>query len=299
MPHSDDDVRSAAGAPSTGTQLHAVSGSAAVAEGVGLHHARRGDTLEIEIEVDRAAGTDAPADDHLVEATAHGIGEILQLPAAHGANVHLAADHRPDHLSALPEAVADRLGFTARRDLLQLRRPLPVPADHEARSGPSVSTRPIEPGGPDEGAWIRVNNRSFAAHPDQGQESPVTLHARMDEPWFDPSGFLVADDSDRLGELSGFCWTKVHLPADGDPMMGEIYVIGVDPSHRGEGLGPAFVLAGLDHLAGRGIATSVLYVDADNDPAVRLYDRLGFHTHARRRVYTRPRAPRVTSAATP
>ena len=105
------------------------------------------------------------------------------------------------------------------------------------------------------------------------------------------AGFLVADDPGRPGEFSGFCWTKEHEATNTDPALGEIYVIGVDPSHRGEGLGPAFTMAGLDHLAAQGLTTAVLYVEADNEPARRLYDRLGFATHRRRRVYTRPTEP--------
>ena len=134
---------------------------------------------------------------------------------------------------------------------------------------------------------MRANNRSFAEHPDQGRETLDTLREHQSEDWFASTGFLVADDPTRPGELAGFCWTKVHPATDAEPALGEIYVIGVDPSHRGEGLGAAFVLAGLDHLAGQGITTAILYVDADNEPAVRLYERLGFEVHARRRVYTR------------
>ena len=284
---SDDDPRTDADDASRGATLRAVSGTIDLPDGSGLHHVRRGDDLEIEM----TARPGQPADSALVEAAALGIDEILRLPAARGTQVHLAADHPPGHLEPLAEATADLAGFPERRDLLQLRRPLPLPADDPNRWGPSLPLRPITPGGPDEDAWVRTNNRAFASHPDQGRETLATFHARMAEPWFDPSGFLVADDPTRPGELAGFCWTKVHLPANGDPMLGEIYVIGVDPSHRGAGLGPAFVIAGLDHLAGRGITTAVLYVDADNEPAVRLYDRLGFATHARRRVYTRGPVP--------
>ncbi len=45
--------------------------------------------------------------------------------------------------------------------------------------------------------------------------------------WVELEGFLVADDPDGDG-LIGFCWTKIHRGRT--PVLGEIYVIGVDPS---------------------------------------------------------------------
>ena len=48
-------------------------------------------------------------------------------------------------------------------------------------------------------------------------------------------------------------------------------MIAVDPDFHGRGLGAQLTLAGLDHLAGEGIETGMLYVDADNTPAVTLY----------------------------
>ena len=163
---------------------------------------------------------------------------------------------------------------------------LPIAADHPMRAKlVDVSTRAFVPGTDDE-AWLRVNNRAFADHPDQGHETALTLAGRMDEPWFDAAGFLVVDDDRRPGELAAFCWTKVHAAAGTDPRLGEIYVIGVDPSRQGEHLGPSLVVAGLDHLAATGVPVGMLYVDESNAPARRLYDQLGFATHRRRRVYT-------------
>lgn len=242
---------------------------------------RRGDQTEIEL-VDHGASPE------IVAATVAEVTALIADAEAAGSTVHLAAEHPPARLADLPEAVADATGFGTRRDLLQLRRPLPVPADHPARlaTRTRAGVRAFVPGRDDQ-AWIRANNRSFAEHPDQGRETDDTLADRMAEPWFDPADFLVSDDPHRHSELAGFCWTKVH-PADGDdPEIGEIYVIGVDPAHAGKGLGTPLVLAGLDHLAGKGITVANLYVDADNEAARRLYDRLDFTTHTRRRVYTR------------
>ncbi|MGI8755225.1 MAG: mycothiol synthase [Acidimicrobiales bacterium] len=249
-----------------------------------IDYRTRGATGELEV-----VGARAP-NDTANNVVAEVAAVIEQMRTVHGeVEFHLAADHPVDSLDALAEAVADAAGLAGRRDLLQLRRPLPVAAGHAVRaSAPPLAVRPIhlsERSG-DVGAWLRANNRAFARHPDQGTETTQTLARRLAADGADASGFLVADDPERPGELSGFCWTKVHGPTKADPALGEIYVIGVDPSHQGEGLGPSFVLAGLDHLAGRGLAVANLYVDADNDAARRLYDRLGFATHARRRVYS-------------
>lgn len=160
-------------------------------------------------------------------------------------------------------------GFVEDRRQHQMRVPLPRP---EAVVLPAdVGLDAFRPG-TDDADWLRVNNRAFANHPDQGGWVEEILRRRLEEPWFDPAGFLLAHDGS--GALLGFCWTKVHEEPE---RLGEIYVIGVDPDAQGRGLGRALVLAGLDHLATvRRCPTGVLYVAADNAPAVALYESLGF-----------------------
>jgi mycothiol synthase len=98
------------------------------------------------------------------------------------------------------------------------------------------------------------------------------LRTAEDEPWFDAKGFLLAVDAED--QLLGFHWTKIHH--DQDRSMGEVYVLGIDPEAQGGGLGTALTLAGLRHLAGRGIDRVMLYVEADNPAGIALYARLGF-----------------------
>jgi mycothiol synthase len=168
---------------------------------------------------------------------------------------------------------ARRLGLDRARELRQLRVPLPV--SEPVRWPPGVTVRAFEPGR-DEAAWIAVNNRAFAHDPDQGGWVEATLRRREHEPWFDPAGFLLAEDDHGL---AGFCWTKLHpaAPPIEPDALGEIYVIGVDPSRQGTGLGRTLTLAGLADLHQRRHAPiGMLFVDASNDAALRLYESIGF-----------------------
>jgi mycothiol synthase len=171
--------------------------------------------------------------------------------------------------SAADDARAASHGFRLERNLIQMRCSLPL-ADEVRGRGPVIHTRPFSPGR-DEAAWLATNNRAFGSHPEQGHWDLADLAARLKEPWFDPEGLLLLEEH---GRLAGSCWTKVH--ADAEPPMGEIYVIGIDPDFRGRGWGRSLTEAGLDWLAGRGLTVGMLYVDADNAPALALYRSMGF-----------------------
>lgn len=171
------------------------------------------------------------------------------------------------------DAALRRRAASLTRELWELRIPLPRP---DAVTVPDdVELRSFRPG-IDDGTWLRMNNAAFATHPEQGNWTLVDLAARRAQPWFDAEGFLMAW---RETEAIGFCWTKVHPSTRFDPRLGEIYVIGVTPDAQGSGLGRVLTLAGLRHLAGRGIDTGMLYVDEDNESARSLYRALGFVEH--------------------
>lgn len=143
-----------------------------------------------------------------------------------------------------------------------------------------VVLRSFRPG-TDEQAWLRANAEAFHDHPEQGRLTLEDLQARMAEDWFDASGFLLAwpqgaEDSPET-ELLGFHWTKIHPPEQpAGQGLGEVYVVGVVPSAQGRGLGASLTLAGIEHLRAQEVEAVMLYVDASNTAAARLYERLGF-----------------------
>lgn len=166
-------------------------------------------------------------------------------------------------------ALAAEAGLVRVRELWQMHRDMPDAPDAVALPA-GVALRPFVVGS-DEEAFLRVNNAAFDWHPEQGGWGLEQIAEREAEPWFDPEGFLLAvDPSDRL---LGYHWTKVHTEPE---RIGEVYVLGVDPSAQGTGLGAALTIAGLRHLHARGLRQVLLYVESDNGAAVRVYRKLGF-----------------------
>lgn len=186
-----------------------------------------------------------------------------------------------------PDAERDRLyrrlGFTADREVIQMRRKLPVEGLTRVTG---VGIRHFRPG-IDENGWLAVNNRAFDWHPDQGDWDLATLQEREREPWFDPEGFFIVDNGTQI---QGFCWTKIHH--DTHPMVGEIYVIAVDPQEAGKGLGKALLIEGLYYLGvTRKLSSIMLYVERSNENAQALYRKFGFSVdHSDRRYLLSPPA---------
>lgn len=208
----------------------------------------------------------------------------------------------------LPEAslMAEKLGFRRVRVLWQMRRSLFAPLPRvEVPDG--VTIRTFVPGADDE-AWLALNAKAFADHPEQGAWTEDDLVRRMNEAWFDPAGFFLAERTDS-GELIGFHWTKVHGSGaghapdhahdhtdehahdhshdHGHEPIGEVYVVGVDPAAHARGLGRLLTVVGLRHLRSMGLLDVMLYVDESNTRAIKLYESLGFTRFAKDVLFRR------------
>ena len=189
--------------------------------------------------------------------------------------------------------LAARLGFEIQRQLAFMARPLDE-QPREPKIPEGVEFRPYRPD-VDDDEFLRVNNAAFEGHPENGGWDRAAFAERRRLSWFDPAGLIMAWRDDTC---VGFHWTKWHshdsdeVPAH-EP-VGEVYVLGVDPSQQGTGLGRALLLAGLRHLFERNCRQSILYVDCANSGAVKLYESEGFTTEYQEVCYEDFVAPVVS-----
>jgi len=226
----------------------------------------------------------------------HGIGTALIRALEEALGVGTLQIWAHGHLG-VGRAFAAREDTTSVRTLWSMRRSL----GPDARLLPPVrlpegyTTRYFVVG-QDEDAWLRVNARAFADHPEQGQMTRLDLDRRIAQSWFDATGFILIEDiRGPAPVLAASHWTKVVPPEDPQarPTEGEVYVVAVDPAYQGMGLGQAVTVLGLLHLLRRGVTEAFLYVDGDNTRAVSTYSRLGFTRTAVDVMYSRGVHPRV------
>lgn len=250
---------------------------------------RRGSALAVTINSDDdeplaaavLSGAGSDAEPLLVELVVHpehrrrGYGTELvrrlteRLRTDHPDAAVLTAWAHGDHPGARRLAAAT--GLTPRRELWKMALPLEPGAQWDDAAAVGLTVREFVPGQDDE-AWLATNAAAFADHPEQGRLSLADLQERQREDWFDASGFFVAEDSRIPGAFAGFHWTKIPVGSTD----GEVYAVGVHPEAQGRGLGRTLTARGLNHLAQQNLDRIVLYVDADNAPAVALYRSLGF-----------------------
>lgn len=174
-----------------------------------------------------------------------------------------------------------------------------------------------------EESWIAANNQAFSWHPEQGGWDRDRLHRSMEAEWFDPQDVIFLWDvgtagagaagsragagsstgeagaGSRAGEadapgaavdkqpvLAGFHWTKWHGAAeDSAKAVGEVYVIALASEYQGRGLSGHLLRLGIKQMVNKGATEVILYVEKDNESAVRVYEKSGFDIAENHVVY--------------
>lgn len=226
----------------------------------------------------------------LADGTVQGMVYPAHRRRGHGtALLEAALAERPDAGVWAHGALEGSLAFLTSAGLVETRRLLTL---HRAL-GPDAEPLPAAPGSTlpgltlgtfdperDADAWVGVNARAFASHPEQGALTRADLDQRMAQPWFDAGDMVVGRRGD---ELVGFVWAKREVAGDAAtaPSDAEIYVVATDPSVQGHRVGTVLLAASLERLAAAGVPGVELYVEADNAPALRLYEAWGFTVSGR------------------
>ena len=195
------------------------------------------------------------------------------------------------------EALAEKLSLARTRELLKMRRrTADAPRLPQADPAPGIETGTLADATSEGGSrwpsldaraeFLRVNNAAFHWHPEQGGWTRAQLDERLAVDWVDTRAiFLAVDTTGAESRLAGFHWTKT-VSEPGQPVEGEVYVVAVDPADQGRGLGGLLTAMGVAHLEGPvGAGSVVLYVEGDNHPAVRTYEKLGFEVEHRDVTY--------------
>ena len=154
-------------------------------------------------------------------------------------------------------SLAASFNFEKIRTVLQMSKsltdikPLPV-IDKE------IIIRSFLPG-IDSDDWLKLNNKVFKDHPEQGGWQLSDLNHRLSEEWFDEKGFFIVE---KNKQVIASTWTKIHgdhsHDHDGEashahPAIGEIYITAVDPEYAGLGIGKALTITALNCLKYQGL----------------------------------------------
>lgn len=193
------------------------------------------------------------------------------------------------------QVLAESEGLKATRSLLAMSRPLVGVVDKPDLTNaiPNWVITPIDPEA-DLEAFTELNSAAFAEHPEQGQLTAEDMRQRFSQDWFDPELLLLVrptqvgqpDDIADGASMSASVATANGLNGDkplaylwlkpqSDSLV-ELYVLGVHPQIQGQGLGGALSNLMLKIMRGHGFQRAILYVDLENEPAVRSYYRAGF-----------------------
>jgi mycothiol synthase len=189
----------------------------------------------------------------VLQALLQALDDVALSHSAHGTEVWKRRATTDDVATAIAA------GYAVHRRLYVLGRSL------EGLAGSEPTTRAMRADDIDEVA--AVLRAAYAGTADAGWSRAV-FEERTAYDWFALEDVRVAEVD---GHVAGIHWTKRR-----DATTGEVYNLAVHPDAQGRRLGRLLLLDGLRHLADLGLRDVLLWVDLDNEAALRLYVGHGF-----------------------
>ena len=123
----------------------------------------------------------------------------------------------------------------------------------------------------DEALLTELQNTAFGENWGFSPNTVDQIAARVRVKISPPEGIIFIMDGENA---AAYNWTQRIQNAHGH--VGFVAMTGVHPDYRGNGLGTAIVVSGMEHLVSRGVNAVELEVDAENTPARELYLKLGY-----------------------
>ena len=123
----------------------------------------------------------------------------------------------------------------------------------------------------DEAMLTELQNTAFGENWGFCPNSVEQIAARVRAKNSPPEGIIFIMDGETA---AAYNWTQRNRNAHGH--IGFVSMTGVHPSYRGNGLGTAIVVSGMESLVSAGANAVELEVDAANTPARELYLKLGY-----------------------
>ena len=182
------------------------------------------------------------------------------------AHVNISQDN------VVAESVLSKLGFRFVRRFLELRLDIDKVQWQDIDQS-ALRCCHLQPGEVDK--LTQIQNRAFAGvwgyNPNAVEE--ITYRTNLSNR--SPEDIVLTCDGDKV---IGYCWTERACEGKtaNSERKGRIFMLGVDPDYRRQGVGKRVLVAGLAYLKAKGLRVAELTVDSENKAACALYQSVGF-----------------------
>ena len=144
------------------------------------------------------------------------------------------------------------------------------------REKPAADIRLPRPA--DRDAWLKLWTGYHAYGPQGGAPPPAEVSAATWTSFLDPAMPVHALLAEREGGVVGFAHMVVHPTTSLGGPSGLLLDLFVEPPLHGRGIGSALMEAAFTLAEAEGAVRLTWNVRADNEAALRLYERLGSHS---------------------